>query len=773
MSGVDRQKKYLDLIYKAGDSYPFYVANNWRRDGRVNPGKQHVVGSNKCKPPHIAHRSILPNEVVLDLDAKTFSANRRTACKIIEYLVETEIPYALFWSGGKGVHIHVWFNMNLTDDSVIETMNQAVENKIDIFSLLRLKLADKIVSQSGLTEEQRKTVDYQKLRWNPMSRPPLIRCAGGANIKKDKDGNDVRNYKTLFSVLPNRAPKLEDYEEVDYPSTIELHSLDQYESAQAVQEKLDLLSNTEITLPTKSISKFEGKFLNLPCVEKLRENGMPVGKRNLGSKVLALACKLDGLSLEDCKQVIKEYIQNLPKGNDPYTEEEAFRWVDWVYQQQITWWPRTLIKEGLCDEHTCPYFSHKFEKHLAVFDVDDPLKIVKEVLDEKIVGEDQAKLTLFLIYLTKEFIPEWSVMMDGDASSGKTHMIKAVAELFGEEGEEYFVISRITPAALDYLGESAEDLKHKIVIIEELQGAKPALENLRVVISSGFLNLMTPQEVKLPDGTVTRKTDLTSKVDMRGTLFVTCNAEEEDAGGQMQSRSWIINTDITTAQTQGIVDKSLNEWGCIPNRETDEKVKEIRAGIKFLKKPDHILCPFGKELRSFLDSRSVRARRDVKKMKSAIEAHALISQKRRRWYTNKKGETILVADWRDIYYTFIYAGKILTASTQGIGSKQLEYYDKILLNFSRGTLSTFTNNDAAQWFGLSVESARRTLTRLNQAGFIHNTTYPPASARWELTSNVPKHLGDIITFCGDSIGNQEELIDEWAEEQGLKLQNGR
>ena len=76
-------------------------------------------------------------------------------------------------------------------------------------------------------------------------------------------------------------------------------------------------------------------------------------------------------------------------------------------------------------------------------------------------------------------------MLDGEASSGKTYVMKAVASLYGVEDEDYFVYSRFTKASLNHIEELSEDWKGKIVIIEELQGSRDVVEQLRVAISEG------------------------------------------------------------------------------------------------------------------------------------------------------------------------------------------------------------------------------------------------------------------------------------------------
>jgi len=374
-----------------------------------------------------------------------------------------------------------------------------------------------------------------------------------------------------------------------------------------------------------------------------------------------------------------------------------------------------------------------------------------------IVGETMLKMQLFLLYLTKEFHPEWCIMLDGSAASGKSHVMKKVAELFGEEGDAYYAYSRFTQSSLNHMEQLSQDWKNSIVVIEELQGAKNVVEQLRVAISEGKLTLVETTEVDR--GGVKEHVTATKEIVFENVLFVTCNAEDFDQGEQLKSRAWILNTDQSKEQTMDIIDYYLD--GFKQSHKVVPNLHEIRSSISLLEKPDLVVFPFADELKSFIPSTTVRGRRDVKKMISLIKSSAYFHQKRRRW-VQMGTSRCLVADWRDVLITFGFAGESLNASTQGVGSRDLVYYEKIVANMHY--TPEFNVDDVSRWCNISVTGSRKTMSNLVEAGFFENTTKPPMKALYVKTEMCPEYSGDIKGLCAEKITEQDELLDIWEKE---------
>ena len=496
----DRQKTYFEMLDVVVDT-PMFTARNWRNGDEIKPGKQKPVGT---QLPPVDHRTIGSNEIVIELDAKSFSMNSKYAIQISEYLNSQYIPHYSFWSGNKSIHMHIFLDINIKSKDIQELITKAVKKGCNIYKSIRLKLTTEIVEQSGISKELigiGKVVDIAKLKWNDLAgKNTLIRVCGGANTKI-KAGEVRTAYKTYLPIIPPRKPVNNSFEDVEFPPKLERYSIEETFVAKIADEYVKTISK----LKNKELIDidFKGKHINLPCIRTLLE-GINEGSRSFGAQQVAIALRKDGKSKDEAKEMIKVYVKNCEQVPEPFTQDEANQWVDWVYTLPDPYFACGLsVSLKVCEKHDCPYYKEKYKEELKVFDVNEPLDIIKDVLNDLIVGEEKLKMQLFLIMLTKYFDPEWCVMIDGTASSGKSHIMKNVVRLFGEEEEDYFIYSRLTGAVLNRIEEEAKRWQDGIVIIEEFQGTKAALEQLRVLISEKKLKLLESVESKDSNGNKT------------------------------------------------------------------------------------------------------------------------------------------------------------------------------------------------------------------------------------------------------------------------------
>jgi len=741
---------------------PIYTAKNWRQGQQFTPGKQKLLGT--MLPP-LDHRSIGSNEVVIELDAKSFSLNSRYAHMISNYLTSQEIPHYNFWSGNKSIHMHIFLeDVEIKSKENIETIKKAMKSGWSLWKSVRLAFAKEIVEQSGINADQighGKLVDLAKLSWDDIHKTCLIRCCGGSNKKIDQFENITTTYKTFLSKIPNVKPSFKSRpmleEDIVYPDKLETYLLSE-SFIVGLAEKY--LSEIEKNSKRKEITNinYEGKYINLPCIRKMLE-GMPHGKRSFAAQQIAIASRLDGNDIKKTKEIIQTYIDNCSQGSEPFEGCEGFKWVDWVYSQKEAYFACGLSQKlGSCEIHSCEYNKEKYKDDLRIFEDDEPLTLIKKALDETIVGEDLLKVQLFLIYLTKAFDPEWCVILDSPASSGKTHIMKAVADLFGDKGEGYFIYSRLTGAVLNRLSHEAEKWQDKIVIIEEIQGTKQALEQLRVLISERELSLLETIESKNPDGSKKLEAKET-KVQLKNTIFATCQAEIADEGDQLRTRAWILNTDQTEHQTKKIIEYTLRkEFDSLAIPKTDLKDK-IRAGLGALITPHAIDFPFYTELINMFPYSNMRGRRDIKKFVSLVKSSAYFHQNNRRWYKDKKGKNVLIADWRDVEVILKYAWDTLVSIAQGLGATDLKFLEEI--DLKANMLGTeFTVDDVMRWCNLNLSATKKLMSLLSNEGFVENTTRPPEKAKYKRTALRQMDIKMDSSHSSETVLNSD-VLESW------------
>jgi len=543
--------------------------------------------------------------------------------------------------------------------------------------------------------------------------------------------------------LPLRRPVLDHYDKVVYPlGPIKTHLFTTAELERLCHQYLKRLTYTE--KKEKKMVPFKGEWINLPCIQNLR-SGIKEGKRHIGARILNVAARLDKLPSTDIIEILKEYVHNCPQQESSFTLSEAGAWKEWFEKKKDKpyWNCGTCINLGVCEMGRCPYNQLKYKKEIELLKSEKLLDHVKSLLDKTVVGEDDLKMQLFLAYITIQ-LPgpvEWCILIESPASSGKSHTMKAVARLFGKEGERWISRSRLTGASLDYL---QDEWKDKIVIIEEIQGADKAAENLRVAISEGRVSLQSTEEIN------GKRVSCTKVADFSSVLFVTCNAEDIDNGSQLLSRAFVLNTDTSDIQTENIIEGFLQskEKDSLGSEETD-----ILPLLNILKKPDGIIIPFARELKDFIPKNKLRARRDVKKICALISSSAFIHQYQREWKDN-----YLVASWKDVYYVYKYAGETLDTGYDSVNPDEKKFLTAIDTFMAGYHATEITLKEIVTVTGCNYYKARRMMIKLCKKRFFEDISkkgYPCEFERTTLTVG-PSNKAGILELIAQKIAKNGE-----------------
>ncbi|KYK38410.1 MAG: hypothetical protein AYK18_17225 [Theionarchaea archaeon DG-70] len=154
----------------------------------------------------VNHRTVLHNEVVFDLDFWNWKDIKRYGNKLVETIQNENIPFLLAYTGGKGLHIHVFFNIPNLPGFENYTLQE-----------IRMKLAKKILRKAEIEEKligKNKPFDTSCINWSDTTKGHLIRIFGGKN----------KSFKTLISEIPEFRPYIP-YDQVIFPQGIELWNI--------------------------------------------------------------------------------------------------------------------------------------------------------------------------------------------------------------------------------------------------------------------------------------------------------------------------------------------------------------------------------------------------------------------------------------------------------------------------------------------------------------------------------------------------------------------
>jgi len=682
----NKQKEYVDKVMDISIGI-LQTSNNYfdKESKTYIPGKRVSLGTYQLKD----YITVGSNQIIFELDAPSYHANYILARKIITALQQRNIPFYIFSSGGKGIHIEMWFTKpEFKEKEIKDLFKDALSYNLS-FKDIRFWLFNEVLKDAGIAENligTGKTIDTSCLNFDDInSKTRLIRLAGGRKIKFNKVTEETTiYYKTYIKedIFTERQVKEDAFENVCYPANLSPYQLDESEFGLFLSNYVNLCKTTNKTKLSRHNLKDIGGYINLESVKRVRE-GLSSGQRNLGAQILAIAMANDNLTSEEQVKIMEDYVSKCSQIGERFTITEAKRWIDWVKTQPDIFWNCSLSEEGgLHDATLCDICCKKNKEALTFLQQTTLLQQIKEVLDEEIIGEDENKMLVFLLLLSKDFPsktgkPGWcisgdpmsqNIILAADSSSGKTYMTKKILDLLGDKEQDYFIISRTTKNALNYYTD--QDMDGKVIFIEELQGLDENTAQLRVWMSEGELTLNTVEKVKNEEGV-----EVNQQVKRRTVgqpVFIT-NQAEGKIEDQLNNRSWVLGLDTSGEQTAKILDfQDKMDKGTVIIDEV--KKQRIKDALKQLK-PYHFRIDFLDNKFLKIPTNDVRSRRDYQKFKTLIKCSAYLHQKQREIRV-ENGKEFLICDIKDYDIAKQYASEILGATFSGLTVTQID-----LINF--------------------------------------------------------------------------------------------
>lgn len=377
----------------------------------------------------------------------------------------------------------------------------------------------------------------------------------------------------------------------------------------------------------------------------------------------------------------------------------------------------------------------------------------KQALDRLITGEDKNKLLLFLICLTSHMEKVLGAIIMGESSAGKSHLMNSVLRFFGNV-EEY---TRITQASPDRI---AQDFTNKILKVEELRGTEKAQSSLRVWISEGKLRLLTTTIGE--DGKTTTEVIETNGYPCFITSSTTVRPDEE-----LLNRLFLISIDDSEAQTRKVLEYEAKEFmdpdferKAQPSEPLVEAVTVIGATPFY-----HVLIPFADQLANEFPSKSVKARRDFKKLLCIIGAVAFLHQFQRPIACKAKHRNYVVALPVDFLIAWQIAEQGMKETLMNIQKRSLQ----VLELFKDSNIEGLTSRQVATQTQLSQSRAREILNGLVDFGYLVKDRSKKEHV-FSLKGN-PDVDGSISDFETSCLSFDEKKFEEWLVDKQLKTRH--
>jgi hypothetical protein len=323
------QQRFLEQL-RAGDIYVAYSTVN----GRISKWYKRSV----AKFP-VDLRNVLYNEVVYDLDFRVWERVYYYGKRIDALLHALDIPHIHTQTGGKGVHISFFLDIDEDDRRRLEEVGVT-------WRFVRRYYFHQLLDRLGIPERLRgkgEPFDDASINFSRARKGRIIRLIGG---RKFNGCGVVGGYCTYIDKIPRRRAVVTDVCQVRFPDDVEFYTPPRcaIDDIIAAYEESELwYAAHEPTEPPR------GDYLDLPCIRRVLE-GMPISKRNSGEKLLAIACRLSGLSYDEAMRLVSLYRARCEQDG-----EDFVTWTPWFYRQRRRpyWSCREALELGVCEPFSC------------------------------------------------------------------------------------------------------------------------------------------------------------------------------------------------------------------------------------------------------------------------------------------------------------------------------------------------------------------------------------------------------------------------------------
>jgi predicted transcriptional regulator len=331
-----------------------------------------------------------------------------------------------------------------------------------------------------------------------------------------------------------------------------------------------------------------------------------------------------------------------------------------------------------------PYFKElsATEEKEAITFLKKPnlLKRTNELIGKSgVIGEEHNRQTMYLIFTSRKTNNPLHCISLGSSGVGKTHLQSKVAELIPEEDKVEITV--LSANAFYYFNRT--ELQHKLILIEDLDGAESVLYPLRELQSK---KRITKTVVHKDTKGTTRTIHLT----VEGPVSVAGCTTQESIYEDNSNRSFLLYIDESEEQDQRIMDYQRRASAGKINEQDEINARELLKDVQRVLKPIKVINPFAEHLE--LPKSVFKPRRTNSHYLQFIEAITFYKQyQREKQYDKDTGEEFIETTIEDIQEANELIIDILLRKSDTITGACRNHLERLKVYLKVNNQTTFTN----------------------------------------------------------------------------------
>jgi DNA primase len=421
----------------------------------------------------------------------------------------------------------------------------------------------------------------------------------------------------------------------------------------------------------------------------------------------------------------KNKLHRLRQSNlDLYSEEQLQRFIRTASEKLEIGTKQLNLAIAELTEELEEHRNQKIEKQkppvekkkvLTSFRKEELLKILKRpdlmqhintlIGNTGIIGEEKNRLVMWTVFTSRLMENPLHIICLGASGTGKTYLQERVAELFPKEEKISFTAS--TEQAFYYVGRT--ELKHKVVLVEDMDGASSVLYVLRELQSKSYVSKLVP--IKDSKGNMQTK-----MLEVEGPIVLSGTTTKEKLYEDNANRCLLIYLDNSSEQQAGIMERQRNVSAGQINRASEQNTIELLQDLQMMFHKINVVNPFATKLH--IPETVFKPLRTNAHYLQFIEAITFIHQHQRPIKKDNQSNEYIETTLEDIELANELLKEILLAKSDELTKACRTFLEDVKAILDKEKKQSFYKSDIRNAMRINPNNLKHYLTTLHFYGYI-------------------------------------------------------
>jgi predicted transcriptional regulator len=362
-----------------------------------------------------------------------------------------------------------------------------------------------------------------------------------------------------------------------------------------------------------------------------------------------------------------------------------------------------------------------------------------------VIGEETNRLLMYLIFTSRKTNNPLHCISLGSSGVGKTHLQASVAELIPEEDKIEMTV--LSANAFYYFNRT--ELQHKLILIEDLDGAESVLYPLRELQSKKRIT----KTVVHKDA---RGNTKTIHLTVEGPVSVAGCTTQESIYEDNSNRNFLLYIDESKEQDIRIMNyQRLISAGKI-NEDAEHKSRELLKDVQRVLKPIKVINRYAEYLE--LPQSVFKPRRTNSHYLQFIEAITFYKQYQREQHVNEEtGEVFIETTIEDIEEANELIQEVLLRKSDLLNGACRSFFELLKAYLKANNQSTFTNAEIRRTLRINPSNQKRYMLQLQLAELVQRAKgdkrkgYVYEVVNYEDYETTNKQIKDLLQSIIDKL----------------------